>query len=115
MIPPTPVAAPWYGSMAEGCEWDSILNTAASPSPRSTTPASSPGPTSTRGPSVGRTLRWILLDLYEQCSDHITEYMASSVRLGSRPRAARACSYSSSVRPSVRWSGSMVGARAMPG
>ena len=28
-MPPTPVAAPWYGSIALGCECDSILNTAA--------------------------------------------------------------------------------------
>ena len=46
-IPPTPVAAPWNGSMALGWECDSILNTQATPSPRSTTPASCPGPTST--------------------------------------------------------------------
>src|SRR5207344_3279024 len=39
MMPPTPVAAPWYGSMNDGWLWDSILNTAASPSPMSTAPA----------------------------------------------------------------------------
>src|SRR5204863_1071853 len=84
MIPPTPVAAPWYGSMALGWECDSILNTAAIPSPRSTTPASSPGPTNTASPSVGSVFKCTLLDLYEQCSDHIAPYIASSVALGSR-------------------------------
>ncbi len=53
-MPPTPVAAPWYGSMALGWLCDSILNTAASPSPMSTAPAFSPGPWSTRSPVVGR-------------------------------------------------------------
>ena len=32
-IPPTPVAAPWNGSIALGCECDSILNTQAMPPP----------------------------------------------------------------------------------
>src|ERR671938_563797 len=53
MIPPTPVAAPWKGSTNDGWLWDSILNTAATPSPRSTTPAFSPGPSSTRSPWLG--------------------------------------------------------------
>ena len=44
MIPPTPVAAPWKGSTAEGWLWLSTLNATASPSPRSMTPAFSPGP-----------------------------------------------------------------------
>ena len=39
-MPPTPVAAPWYGSIALGCECDSILKTTAMPSPMSTAPAS---------------------------------------------------------------------------
>ena len=52
-IPPTPVAAPWKGSTAEGWLWLSTLNTTASPSPASTAPAFSPGPISTRWPSVG--------------------------------------------------------------
>ena len=47
-IPPTPVAAPWKGSTAEGWLWDSILNANCSPSPISTTPAFSPGPTRMR-------------------------------------------------------------------
>jgi hypothetical protein len=58
MMPPTPVAAPWYGSMNDGWLCDSILKTAASPSPMSTAPAFSPGPCSTRGPVVGSVFRW---------------------------------------------------------
>ena len=54
MIPPTPVAAPWKGSTAEGWLWLSILNTTACPSPMSITPAPSPGPCRTRGPSIGK-------------------------------------------------------------
>ena len=52
-MPPTPVAAPWNGSTALGWLWDSTLKATASPSPTSTTPAFSPGPISTCGPSVG--------------------------------------------------------------
>ena len=68
----------------------------------STTPASSPGPTSTASPSVGNVFRWTLLDLYEQCSDHIAPYIASSVLFGSRPKVRLMVSSSSSVRPSAR-------------
>ena len=46
-MPPTPVAAPWYGSTADGWLCDSILNAMASPSPMEITPAFSPGPWST--------------------------------------------------------------------
>ena len=49
-IPPTPVAAPWNGSTADGWLWLSTLNATAWPSPRSSTPAFSPGPCSTRSP-----------------------------------------------------------------
>ncbi len=52
-MPPTPVAAPWYGSTAEGWLWDSILKAMAQPSPTSMTPAFSPGPWMTQGASVG--------------------------------------------------------------
>ena len=52
-MPPTPVAAPWNGSTAEGWLWLSALNATASPSPRSSTPAFSPGPCSTRAPALG--------------------------------------------------------------
>jgi hypothetical protein len=62
-IPPTPVAAPWYGSMAEGWLWLSMRRAAAMPSPTSTTPAFSPGPTSTASPSLGSRRRWIRDDL----------------------------------------------------
>ena len=58
-MPPTPVAAPWYGSIAEGWLWLSMRMAAAIPSPTSTTPAPSPGPTSTHGASVGNRRRWI--------------------------------------------------------
>ena len=52
-IPPTPVAAPWNGSTADGWLCDSTLNATASPSPRSSTPAFSPGPWRTRSPADG--------------------------------------------------------------
>src|SRR6185295_7034224 len=52
-IPPTPVAAPWNGSTAEGWLWLSTLKQTASPSPRSRTPAFSPGPCKTRLPVEG--------------------------------------------------------------
>ena len=54
MIPPTPVAAPWYGSTADGWLWLSMRIATARPSPTSITPAPSPGPTSTHGASVGK-------------------------------------------------------------
>ena len=57
MMPPTPVAAPWYGSMNEGWLCDSILKTAHRPSPMSTAPAFSPGPCTTRAPVVGSVFR----------------------------------------------------------
>jgi len=63
MMPPTPVAAPWNGSTNDGWLCDSILNTAATPPPTSTTPAFPPGPWRTRGPSVGSVRRWTLEDL----------------------------------------------------
>ena len=54
-MPPTPVAAPWKGSTADGWLWDSILKTTERPPPTSTTPAfSAPGETSTRGESPGK-------------------------------------------------------------
>src|SRR5688500_9488750 len=65
----------------------------------STTPAFSPGPQITRGPVVGSFFRWMRELLYEQCSDHITEKMPSSVRLGSRPSAWSTRAYSSGERP----------------
>src|SRR5213075_1244793 len=56
-IPPTPVAAPWYGSTAEGWLCDSILKATARPSPIEITPAFSPGPCSTYGAVVGKVFK----------------------------------------------------------
>src|SRR4051794_33402841 len=80
----------------------------------STTPAFSPMPTSRCSFMASVVLspnwrRWFLLDLYEQCSDHITEYMASSAAVGRRPRMSRMRWYSSGLSPSsangCSWSG----------
>src|SRR5438552_7417835 len=103
-IPPTPVAAPWYGSTADGWLWLSMRMATAIPSPASITPAPSPspGPTSTWGASPGRRARWTRDDLYEQCSLHITANIASSRWLGGRPRIGSMAAASSSVRPSSR-------------
>src|SRR5689334_20727529 len=85
----------------------------ASPSPISITPAFSPGPQITHGASVGSFFRWTRDDLYEQCSDHMTEKMPSSTRFGSRPRAFRMRAYSSSLSPcSAMICGVIVGASA---
>src|SRR5580693_8239896 len=65
----------------------------------STTPAFSPGPCTTSFPRVGRRFRCTLLDLYEQCSLHITLKMPSSVMFGSRPKIFLTRAYSSDVRP----------------
>ncbi len=43
-IPPTPVVAPWNGSMKEGWLCDSILKAQAHSPPMSMMPAFSPGP-----------------------------------------------------------------------
>src|ERR1041384_5633880 len=53
----------------------------------------------TCGALVGSVRRWILEDLYEQCSFHIAEKMPSSVIVGSRPISCRMRSYSSGLRP----------------
>src|SRR5947208_14207369 len=67
MIPPTPVAAPWNGSIALGGLWLSILNAIAQPSPMSTTPAfSSPALTRMLGPVVGNLLSSCFAFLYDQ-------------------------------------------------
>src|SRR4051812_46671343 len=104
-IPPTPVAAPWNGSTAEGWLCDSTLNATASPSPTSITPAFSPGPCSTRGPSEGSLLSRSAECLYPQCSDHRSEKTASSKWFGSRASSSRIRSSSSSVSPRARCSG----------
>src|SRR6476660_1254732 len=84
--------------MNDGWLCDSILNTAHKPSPMSTAPAFSPGPCTTRGPVVGNFRKCTREDLYEQCSDHMTENMPSSVKFGSRPRISTIFLYSSSER-----------------
>src|SRR5436853_7789907 len=71
----------------------------------STTPAPSPGPTSTHGAVVGNRGRCARDDLYEQCSDHITAYIASSRSVGSRWSSATTAASSSSVIPSWRCNG----------
>src|SRR5215471_8619057 len=83
--------------MNDGWLCDSILNTAANPSPMSTTPAFSPGPWMTRGPLVGSRFKCTRLDLYEQCSLHITLKTPSSVYEGARPSERWTIAYSSSV------------------
>ena len=71
----------------------------------STTPAFSPMPTSRRSRIASVVFspnwrRWTFEDLYEQCSDHITEYMASSAAVGRLPRMPLMLAYSSSLSPS---------------
>src|SRR5580692_4275195 len=96
--------------MKLGWLWLSILNTTASPSPISMTPAFSPGPWITQGALVGSVRRWIFEDLYEQCSFHIAEKMPSSVKLGLRPISFSRRAYSSGLRPcSAMSSGVMAG------
>src|SRR4051794_20547290 len=99
-MPPTPVAAPWNGSMNDGWLWLSILKMAARPSPMSTAPAFSPGPCSTCGPVVGSCFRNARELLYEQCSDHIAPNTPISSNVGGRlPRSSTILAYSSAVRP----------------
>src|SRR6202453_5296316 len=89
--------------MYEGWLCDSILKAQAHPSPTSMMPAFSPGPCTTLpgplvlSPRVGSRFRCTREDLYEQCSDHITEKIPSSVREGVRPSAASMRVYSSGV------------------
>ena len=81
------------------------MKVTAQPSPMSTTPAFSPMPTRrcffissvVLAPNFDR---WIFEDLYEQCSDHMTEYIASSAAVGRRPRMSLIRWYSSGLRPS---------------
>src|ERR671923_633407 len=108
-IPPTPVAAPWNGSTADGWLWLSTLNATASPSPRSMTPAFSPGPWRTRSPLVGSRRSRRAECLYPQCSDQSSEKTASSKRFGARPSSSSIRAASASVSPRVRWSGSATG------
>src|SRR5215471_6118975 len=94
--------------MKLGWLWLSILNTQASPSPMSMTPAFSPGPWITQGALVGSVRRWTFEDLYEQCSFHIAEKMPSSVKLGVRPISLRSRSYSSGLRPCAATSAGVI-------
>nr|CAB57672.1 hypothetical protein [Saccharolobus solfataricus P2] len=65
IIPPTPVAAPLNGSMAEGWLWLSTFITTAHPSPISTAPASCQSfmPIITLGLSMEKLFKKILDDL----------------------------------------------------
>src|SRR5579862_7271767 len=63
----------------------------------STTPAFSPGPWMTRGPFVGSRRRCTRLDLYEQCSLHMTLKTPSSAYVGGRPSESSTRAYSASV------------------
>src|SRR5215213_135949 len=115
-IPPTPVAAPWNGSTALGWLCDSTLKAIARPSPTSTAPAFSPGPMTTRGPSVGSVRSSFLECLYAQCSLHSSENIASSTWFGARPSLSRISAYSSRVSPSATASptdGSALGGDAL--
>src|SRR5205807_9357945 len=85
--------------MNDGWLCDSILKAATHPSPVSMTPAFSPGPSTTRAPVVGNLRRWTRDDLYEQCSDHMTEKIPSSSMFGARPRICSMREYSSGESP----------------
>src|SRR6266851_3500632 len=98
-IPPTPVAAPWNGSIADGWLWLSTLKTHSSPSPRSTAPAFSPGPTATDTPREGSVRNSFFECLYAQCSLHIAPNIAHSSGFGSRPTRSRTRAASYPVRP----------------
>src|SRR3954470_22885798 len=100
-VPPTPVAAPWNGSTAEGWLWDSTLKATVSPPPTSTAPAFSPGPMTTRGPSVGSVRNSFLECLYAQCSLQSSENIASSTWFGGRSSLSQISSYSARVSPSA--------------
>src|SRR6476620_10030968 len=84
----------------------------ATPSPTSITPAPSPGPTRTQGAAVGKRRRCTFDDLYEQCSDHMTAYIASSRSDGLRPNSPTTDPSSSSVMPSWRCNGTVLEVRA---
>src|SRR6266571_427937 len=114
-MPPTPVAAPWYGSTKLGWLCDSTLKVTATWSLTLTTPAFSPMPASSRSDGGALSANWrrcTLLDLYEQCSLHMTEYIASSDSVGRRPSSLRIFSYSSSWTPSSAYGCSTSGVRS---
>ena len=99
-MPPTPVAAPWYGSMADGWLWLSMRMAAAMPSPTSTTPAFSPGPDE-HPRRLGRQARQV--DAATTCTSSAptTSRRTWPARGGSaaRPRMRSMSTASSSVRP----------------
>ena len=97
-IPPIPVPAPPYGSIADGWLCDSIPTANAYLSVTDTRPASSPGPKIIFSPSVGKALRKGLLLLYEQCSENITSSIPSSNSFISRPRIPSIYSISESAK-----------------
>src|SRR4051812_23783767 len=83
----------------------------------STTPAFSPMPARSLPAGVvagssPKRRRCTFDDLYEQCSDHITEYMASSAPVGRRSRIVVMRSYSSAVSPSSDHGSTWSGVRA---
>ena len=93
---------PGSGSTKLGWLCDSTLKVTARSSEIRTTPAFSPMPASSRsdgGAFSPNCRRWTLLLLYEQCSLHMIEYMASSDLVGRRPRICLIRSYSSSRSP----------------
>ena len=100
--------------MYDGWLCDSILKVTAQPSPTSSTPAFSPMPTIRFFFMAGETLspnwrRYFFELLYEQCSLHITEYMASSPEVGRRPRMVRISAYSPGVNPRAAYGCSFSG------
>ena len=100
MMPPTPVAAPWYGSMNDGWLCDSILKTAASPSPMSTAPAFSPGPCSDAR-ARGRQL--LQVDARALVAAVLGPHHREDPELGqgrlAAERRGRCAAYSSGLRP----------------
>ena len=64
--------------MNEGWLWLSILKTTARPSPIDDHAGVLARALEHVPARVGSRLRYFLLDLYEQCSDHITEKIPSS-------------------------------------
>src|SRR5699024_12810640 len=102
--PPIPVAAPWNGSKYDGELWDSTLKVTAQPSPRSTTPAFSPKPTSMFSCIFSvvfcpNYIRCTLEDLYEVCAEHIDEYMANSAPVVRRSQITMIRCNSTPCRP----------------
>src|SRR5437667_9330202 len=118
-MPPIPVLAPPYGSIADGWLWLSMCRAYAWSSSNSTTPAS---PRSiTYGAWTGKmnSLRTTFEDLYQQCSDHAWPRLCSSMSVGSLP-IRRKCSWmrrissTLSASPILSLSCASCGAEASP-